>query len=175
MSNESNRKPNDPQPYRHRLISWPLMLIGLTVAALLVANTVSAWGRSGQHDIEDIKAHVDHFLDRALDRLDASDEQDASIRQIVMTAIDDLDTARGELGSGGEALRDLLAADSIDRNALEALRASRLDRADEMSRIVVEGLADVMEILTPEQRRALEARLEKHHERHRGHGGWGWH
>ena len=139
-----------------------------------MANSVSAWGRRDFHDLEDIKSHAGHFVDRALDRLDASDEQSAAIQTIVMATIDDLHGARGDAGAGREQFRELVLADSIDRDALEQFRKSYLERADEISRIVTEGLADIMDILTPEQRQRLEAHFDERHGRHGRHG-WGWH
>ena len=156
------------------LISWPLTLIGLTLALLLVANSVSAWGQRDGRDIEDIKSHAEYFVGRALDRLDATDDQSAAIQIIVAASIDDLQNARGDSEAGREQLRALVRADSIDRDALETIRRSHLERADEMSRIVADGLADIIDILTPEQRQELEEHLDKHQGRHGRHG-WGWH
>ncbi len=174
MSKNSNPSVTDSHPFRSRLISWPLLLIGLTILAVLAANTVSAWNRPAPRDLESVKSHVAHFVDHALDRLDATGEQQASIRRIVMATIDDLAAARGDSESAYEPFRDWLVADTIDRDTLEAFRAEQLDRADEMSRIALDGLAGVMEILTPEQRRILEERLAEHRGRHHR-GGWGWH
>jgi len=155
-----------------RLIAWPLALIGLTLAVLFVANTVSAWGRGDADDLEDIKSHAEHFIGRALDRLDATDEQSAAIQTIVAATINDLYDVRGDRELDHKELRDLVLADSIDRAAIEQFRQSHMARADEMSQIVAAGLADIMNILTPEQRRELEAHFDRHHGRHRG---WGWH
>ena len=161
-----------------RLISWPLALIGLTLTFLFLANTVSAWGRRGVDefdDVEGVKSHAERFVDRALDRLDASDEQSAAIQTIVAATINDLHDARGagdERSLIHRELRNLLLADSIDRAEIEQFRRSQMARAEEMSQIVAVGLADIMDILTPEQRRELEAHFDQHHGRHRG---WGWH
>lgn len=155
-----------------RLISWPLALIGLTLVFLFMVNTVSAWGRRDAHDLEDIKSHAEHFIDRALDRLDATDEQSAAIQTLVAATINDLYDARGNRSLDHREVRDLVVADSIDRAAIERVRQSHMARAEKMSQIVVAGLADIMDILTPEQRRELEAHFDKHRGRHHG---WGWH
>jgi Spy/CpxP family protein refolding chaperone len=172
MVNENLGSTEEANPLRRRLVTWPLALIGMTLAALLVSNTVSAWGRHGDHDIDDIKSHADHFLDRALDRLDASDEQSAAIRTIVMATIDDLDAARGDLGNGRAEFLELMTATPIDRDALERLRVAHVERVNEMSQIVAASLADVMDVLTPEQRAQLEEHFAEHDGRH-GHHGWG--
>ena len=151
----------------------PLLLVGLAISVLLAANAVSAWGRRGEPGLDYIKSHVEHVLDGALDRLDATDDQSAAIRVIVMATIDDLQAARGDREQGREQLRNLVTGDSVDRAAIETFRRSHLERADQMSRIVAESVADVMEILTPEQRRQIEAHFAEGHG-HRRHG-WGWH
>jgi Spy/CpxP family protein refolding chaperone len=174
MTTERNHPTGEKPLIGGRLISWPLILIGLTLALLFVANSVSAWGRRGGHDIEDIKSHAEHFVGRALDRLDASDEQSAAIQIIVGASIDDLHNARGDSEAGREKLRALVGADSIDRDALETFRQSHMERADEMSRIVADGLADIMDVLTPEQRQELEEHLDELRGR-QGRHGWGWH
>ena len=154
-----------------RLISWPLALIGLTLVFLFVANSVSAWGRRDSHNLEDIQSHADYFIGRALDRLDATDEQSAAIQTIVVATIDDLYAARGEFGNGHEELRELVLAEPVDRAAIEQFRQAHMARADEMSRMVAASLADIMNVLTLEQRQELEAHLDRHHGRHN----WGWH
>ena len=165
---------NQTRLISRRLAFWPLALIGLMLAFLFVANSVSAWGRGEGHDIEDFKSHAEHFVDRALDQLDATEEQSAAIKLIVMATIDDLQNARGDANQGREEIRGLITADSIDRRAIEQVRLSHMKRADDMSRIVADGLADIMEVLTPEQRQELEAHFDEHHGRHGGRG-WGWH
>ena len=115
-----------------RLVAWPLALIGLTLALLFVANSVSAWGRRSVEDIDGIKSHAEHFVERALDRLDATDEQEAAIQGIVSRSIENLHALRGDREVDREALRNLMLANSIDRDAVEAFRAEKLRRADEM-------------------------------------------
>jgi Spy/CpxP family protein refolding chaperone len=176
MTSEKNESSRNTGFFDQRLMSWPLALVGLTLAFLLVASSVSAWGRRDVHDMEDVKSHADHFLDRALDRLDATDEQSTAIRAIVIATIDDLHQARGEFRSGQEDFKEILMADSIDRQALEKFRQVHLARADEMSRTLADNLATVLELLTPEQREQLQEHLDKHKGRHgRGHGRWGMH
>ena len=174
MAIKENRTAEETSLVGRRLFYGPMILVGLTLVLLFVASSDSAWGRHGVHDLEDIKAHAEHFVGRALDRLDATDEQSAAIQTIVAASIDDLQNARQIAENGHRELRRLVLADSIDRAAIEQLRQSHLQRADEFSRIVVDGLADIMNVLTIEQRQKLEAHFDQHHGGHRRHG-WGWH
>ena len=51
--------------------------------------------------------------------------------------------------------RTLLTQPSIDRGAIEALRAEQLALADAASKRLAQALADAAEVLTPEQRRRI--------------------
>jgi periplasmic protein CpxP/Spy len=59
----------------------------------------------------------------------------------------------------------LLSQPTIDRGALEALRANQLQMAEQASRRLTQALADAADVLTPEQRRQLAERAERWHGR----------
>jgi Spy/CpxP family protein refolding chaperone len=63
----------------------------------------------------------------------------------------------------------LLTAPSIDRGAIEQLRVEQITAADDASKRFVRALADVADVLTPEQRKTVAARMEHRGRRHR----WG--
>ena len=67
MASKRNHSGDESPLVGRRQIYWPLALIGLTLAFLFVAKSVSAWGWRDAHDLEDIKSHTEHFVDRALD------------------------------------------------------------------------------------------------------------
>jgi len=60
---------------------------------------------------------------------------------------------------------ELLSGESIDRAALETLRADQLKLAEQASKRFVQALADVADALTPEQRKQLAERLGRWHGR----------
>jgi Spy/CpxP family protein refolding chaperone len=63
---------------------------------------------------------------------------------------------------------ELLAKPNVDRAALEAIRAQEIQAADAMSKRFVQSLADVAEVLTPEQRAQLAEKMKQRREhRHR--------
>ncbi len=68
----------------------------------------------------------------------------------------------------GKEIHDLLLADTIDRAALETLRAERLADAEQISKNLVSALADVAEVLSPEQRKVLNERIEQFRSMRRG-------
>lgn len=101
------------------------------------------------------KEHVATASEFVLRSVNASAEQKQKARQITDGLID-------QLGPLAERHRELHAAmvgelskAQIDRAAIEKLRQDGLALADEASRIAVDGVADLGEVLTPEQRREL--------------------
>jgi len=54
----------------------------------------------------------------------------------------------------------LLAADHIDRGAIETLRAEQIQLAEQASKRFTQALADVAEVLTPAQRKQIAERME---------------
>ena len=69
----------------------------------------------------------------------------------------------------------LLTQPTVDRSAIEALRAEQLSLADAASKRFAQALGDAAEVLTPEQRRKIDDRLTELRERrgfwHRWHRG----
>jgi len=59
----------------------------------------------------------------------------------------------------------LLAAPTIDRAAIEKLRAEQITLADASSKRMTQALADAGEVLNPEQRKKLAERMQKMGER----------
>ena len=61
----------------------------------------------------------------------------------------------------GEQLRSILTGSTVDRVALEKLRAERIAEIDKRSRQLVNAMADVAEVLDAGQRKKLEERIEE--------------
>lgn len=170
MSESPEPTPNE-EVARRRLVAWPLSLLALTAALLLVTQVAAGWGARHHEgfDLEDAKEHAEHAVEHLLERVDASDDQSARIQAIVAEGIDELALAHGPDGDAREAWGTLLTADVIDHDAIESLRREHLARADAMSAIASRRIGEILEILTPEQRLELRRRLERHRGRHRWH------
>jgi Spy/CpxP family protein refolding chaperone len=109
--------------------------------------------------------HLDHMLAAA----DASPEQKEKIHGILKSAMEQLKPMHKDLMTTHQELHRILSAPTIDRAALEQLRASRVAEADQASKILVGALADAADVLSPEQRAKLAAAMEKHHAEHGAH------
>ncbi len=103
-------------------------------------------------------AAVDQHLDRALKHLyveiDATDEQKQRLE------LKDLLPVREKARNARKQAVELLAADRIDRGAIEALRAEQIQLAEQASKRFTQALADVAEVLTPVQRKQIAERME---------------
>ena len=130
--------------------------------------TWSAVAYSGKSwDGERFERFVEWKIDDMLDEVDASDDQRTQVRAIATAAIADMGEFRDFRRAGREALVDALTQETVDREALEALRQSKLETADRASQRLLTALADAAEVLTPAQRTALAAELESRDWHHR--------
>lgn len=118
---------------------------------------------SGAHSAADISAHVDHVLDHLYVEIDATDAQKAQISPLVKQAVADLTPLHAQLQAAHAQALQALTQNAVDRSALEAARVAHLQLADQASKRLVQLIADVDEVLTPAQRSALAAHLQKMH------------
>jgi Spy/CpxP family protein refolding chaperone len=100
--------------------------------------------------------------------IDATDAQRARLDPIVKQAAKDLLPMRERMRDARKQGLAVLTAASVDRNALESLRADQLQAADAASQRLVQALADVADVLTPEQRKNLAERLQRRRGWHHG-------
>jgi len=110
--------------------------------------------------------------------IDATPEQEAQIIGIATDVAMDMRPLKERAKTTAMELQHLLTAETVDRLALENLRAARLAEAEEISKTLVGAVADVAEVLTPEQRETVQAMIRAARARHDdGRRGWrgGWH
>jgi len=177
--NEPNGSfPDDPTSHSPRGI-WTGVAVAIGLLAILVGTAVvtspasaRGWfGRGGHghggggHDAEQMREHALFATSWAMREIDATDAQNEAVEQIVSDTVDQL-VDQGMHGELRERLVAELTGPTIDRHSLEALRSEQLVQIDELSRTLVDALAGISEVLTPEQRVEL-AELASH--RRHGH------
>ena len=156
-----------PQSSRRRFFK----LAGLTTAAAglgTLAFGALAHGRRGARgpiDPAQMEQHLDRMLQHMYVEIDASDAQKQKLEPLVKQAAKDLAPLRDKVREARREGIKLLSADNIDRGAIERFRVQQIGATDAASRRFTQALADVAEVLTPEQRRKLAA-----HAGRRGHG-----
>ncbi len=116
----------------------------------------------------DIEARIERMVKHVAIEIDATQEQQDKITALATAVAKDLKPVHDRLRASGKELHDLLLADTIDRAALEQLRAERLADAERISKNLVSALADVAEVLSPEQRKVLDERINQFRSMHRG-------
>jgi Spy/CpxP family protein refolding chaperone len=121
------------------------------------------WGLHGAANPDAVKEHARIATKWALRDIDASEEQQDRVNAIVGGAIDELFSLKERHQGNRKAFAAHLGGASVDRAALEEIRKSEIALADEASKRLVQALADVSEVLTPEQRQALIERAHRHH------------
>jgi Spy/CpxP family protein refolding chaperone len=142
---------------------------GIGFKALAYGHGWGGWHRGGFLGAHLDPARLDEHLDRMLKHLyvevDATPAQQLQLGPIVKAAARDLLPMRDRMREARQQAVALLAEPTVDRAALEVLRAGQLQLAEQASRRLTQALADVADVLTPEQRRQLAERAARWHGR----------
>jgi Spy/CpxP family protein refolding chaperone len=112
---------------------------------------------------EAAKEHAQVAAKWALREIDANDMQRERVNKVLDGTIDELFRLKEQHQANREAFAAQLGGATIDRAALEEIRKSEMALADDASRRLVQAMADVAEVLTPEQRQALLEHVHRHH------------
>jgi Spy/CpxP family protein refolding chaperone len=109
------------------------------------------------------KEHAGMAVEFALRGVNATDEQRQQARRITDRLVDELGPIAEQHRGHREAIAKELGKPQIDRAAIEKLRQQELELADSASRLVVNGFADLADVLTVEQRQELMAFAHRFH------------
>ncbi len=161
---------SSPQPslaaVRRRLFDRRTLLAfaaGLSAAAVARGGWHHDSVMDGTHSIAEVNAHVDHLLKHFYVEVDATETQKAQIGPLVKQAVDDLLPLHTQLRATRTQAAQALTQTTVDRASLEAVRPQHLQLAEQASKRMSQLLGDVGDVLTPEQRHALIAHLDRMH------------
>ena len=134
---------------------------GLAVAGVAAhhMHRMIGWGghhRMGDHmDPGEQQEHIQRMVGMLSWKVDATAEQKQKLTAIAAAAVKELEPYHQKFFDAHKRAHDLLLQPTMDRAALEALRAQQIATADEASKKLVQFLADASDVLTPEQRAKL--------------------
>lgn len=120
-------------------------------------------GPGGQMDPEAMKRRIDASVRWMLADINATEAQQQRIADIMGATMKEMAPLREKHREARRAVMELLAQPNVDRAALEAIRVQEMQSADAMSKRFVQSLADVADVLTPEQRAQLAAKMKQRH------------
>jgi Spy/CpxP family protein refolding chaperone len=141
---------------------------GLALVSLKAhAQGMGGWGRSRSRDPQEMARRLEHGISHMIRELGGTTEQKDKLVAIAMAALTDAQPLRDQLREARRKGLSLLAAATIDKAALEQLRATQLQAMDGLSKRLLQSMTDSAEVLTPEQRIKLSERMQRRMERHR--------
>ena len=146
-----------------------VVLVGLA-SAIAGGAATRAFGQAPWHaggfmggpvDPARLDDHIDRMTRHFAVEVDASVEQQARLAVIAKAAAKDLLPMREQAQRARKEALDLLAAPTVDRSAIERLRAQQIERADQASKRIAQAIGDSADVLTPEQRKSLAERISQ--------------
>ncbi len=133
------------------------------------AQTAPGGPPPGGPSPQDMARFTEKRIDHLIKSVDGTPDQKARLTQLAQTAMADMNPLREQHIAARMQGMALLAAPTIDRRALEQLRAQQMSLGDSLSKRMVQYMADAAEVLTPTQRSNVAERMQKRGEG----GGWG--
>ncbi len=119
--------------------------------------------RFGASDPDLARERADFAIEWVLGRVDATDAQIEQVKGVVGSSFDEIWPLAEQHRTNHKALVTELSQTTIDRAAIEEIRKAELELAEQASSRLVDALANVAEVLTPEQRNELIEQAQRFH------------
>ena len=144
-------------------------VVGLTGTLLggtaMVTGARHMWGYSCDHRFAYSRSSIEHVQDVAkliLDEIGATETQQEKVERILEDVVGDLQDLTDRLHRNERPLHEPFKAPVIDRGVMEAIRKDEIWLADGASRLILQALAELEEVLSPEQRHELMRHTKSH-------------
>ena len=126
-----------------------VVVIGAGVAAFAAGDGPDHW--RGKF----MRGFMEYRIDQALTDAGADTAQKDKIKALFKTTLAEVRPDRDERKEMRAEVIKILEAPTIDRVAIENLRAKHVAEIDAKSKVIAKAVGDAAEILTPEQRKKL--------------------
>lgn len=136
-------------------------LVALAVLPVALGCHGSRHGAGNMSEAQLVE-HFEAVAEHGLDYVDADERQTEQVSQVIAGVVPDLVRFRQEQRGLSARLRAELAKNPVDRARIEALRQEALGLIDRASARGGQALLSAADALTPEQRKKLTERWEKH-------------
>lgn len=156
-----------------RILKQRWMLAGVTAIAACTLGAAGAGlaqsrhGTVGMHMMHGgtagpaaMNAHLDAMLKELVP--DATPDQAARLKADMKAVHGDMGAVHAQFEQTHQQLHALLFAPTIDRAALERVRADQIRQIDQASKQLVDKLVAAAEVLTPAQRAGIATKLHAH-------------
>jgi periplasmic protein CpxP/Spy len=155
-----------PGDDRKRSFPWrrSLALVGVLVGGLAIGAGSFAFAAGDDQSgwKQGLRlAIVQHLVAHALDAVGATAAQEAKAHDIIAAKFAEVAPESKQREAMRKQAVELLSAPTIDRAAVEKLRAEAVANFDAKSKAIVSGLLDIADVLTPPQRAQLSAQIEE--------------
>lgn len=186
MSNDINNTQTHKKPRRRYITAGILAVLGMTTVLGAQAYTGSrmaqhvniekeyagssgkiwktGWRGGGKHfgsmSAADREKQITRIVGHLAVEIDATDDQKQKLVTLIKSVADDMLPMRDKMRESREEAIKLLTAATVDRAALETMRAKKLAEAELISKNLTRAVADAAEILTAEQRQTVADRIE---------------
>ncbi len=120
------------------------------IAASAEGAAMHGMMHGGGHD--QMHAMMMAHLTKMLDQVGASADQKSRIEAILHAGFGSMKDMHADMEQTHASLDTILSAPTVDRDALEQLRAGQIAKIDAASRTLVKAMGDAAEVLTPAQR-----------------------
>ena len=154
-----------------KIVTTVLGAAGLALGAAFVvlAGMHGGSGGHGPHGFEGpavIPHMLDWLVDNAVDGVQASDAQRSRLLAVKNRVVAQVELLEGQHEATHEEFKRQWALDRMDAVQLNALVDARLEELRRVLHTAVDGIVEVHDTLTPEQRRMLTERVEAMHGPH---------
>ena len=142
---------------------WWAVALGAVAVVGLTLSVARAQGFGG-HGPFMMKGRMEHALAAA----GATDAQKTQIHAIWDGLRPQLKPLRLQAADLRRQIGEAIAAPTIDKGRVEALRKQSIDTMDRISALMTQGMMSSAQVLSPEQRQAVLKQIEqdRHHGRH---------